>query len=184
MNCRCSSSSALVKREFFKKWIKGLQIYSRFNKEMSILERKKAIKFSADVAIASTRNAATHWSKALVADVETSADGAARTVLEQMLGRKLVEKKALLITCSNKIVRRSRRVVRSRKTSIAEKLVRNRTRVLKRLVPGGQQLDEISLIKETLDYIASLQVQVDVMRHLAAAAAAQRIHHQDQQRSF
>lgn len=180
MKSRCSSSSALVKREFFKKWIKGLQIYSRFNKEMSILERKKAIKFSADVAIASTRNAATHWSKALVADVETSADGAARTVVEQMLGRKLVEKKALLITCSNKIVRRSRRVVRSR----AEKLVRNRTRVLKRLVPGGQQLDEISLIKETLDYIASLQVQVDVMRHLAAAAAAQRIHHQDQQRSF
>lgn len=157
---------------------------------MSILERKKAIKFSADVAIASTGNAATHWSKALVADVETSAavdDGAARTVVEQMLGRKLVAKKALVITCSNKIVRRSRaaahrRVVRSRvgATSIAKKLVRNRTRVLKRLVPGGQELDEISLIKETLDYIASLQVQVDVMRHLAAAA--ERIDHQE--RSF
>lgn len=170
--CRTRNSSALLKQEFFKKWIKGLRIYSNFKKEMTILERKKAIKLSADVAIASTRDAATHWSQALMAEV--SGDGAAsKIVVEQILGRKVAGKKAPTIACSKKIVRRShwrkaRRVVRS-SASIAKKLVRNRTRVLKRLVPGGEEMDGVSLIKETLDYIASLQVQVDVMRHLAAA---------------
>lgn len=181
--CRLySSSAALLKQEFFKKWIKGLQIYSSLKTEMTIFERKRAIKFSADVAIASAGNAASHWRRTLIADVETEAaseGGAARTVVEQILGRKLAEKKAPTIACSKKIVRRSRlsrwrkaaaaaRVVPS--TSIAKKMVRNRTRVLKRIVPGGERLDEMSLIKETLDYVASLQVQVHVMRNLAAAA--------------
>ncbi|KAI3446683.1 hypothetical protein Pfo_003348 [Paulownia fortunei] len=179
MKARKQNSSALLKQEFLKKWIKGLQIYSNFKKEMTILERKKAIKLSADVAIASTRNVTTHWSRALMAGASTDVDGASKIVVEQILGRK-VENKALIITCSKKIVRRSRvahlkkatRVVRPsvKASSIAKKLVKNRTRVLKSLVPGGQQMDESSLIKETLDYIASLQVQVDVMRRLAAAA--------------
>ncbi|KAL1563527.1 transcription factor IBH1-like 1 [Salvia divinorum] len=178
MKARMQMSSSVVKQEFFKKWIKGMQIYSAFNKEMTIMERKRAIKLSADVAIASTRSATTQWSRAVVADVSTSAAGAARAAAEEILGRKLPERKALATTCSKKIVRRShqrrskaaaRGVVRS-SAAIAKKLVRNRTRVLKRLVPGGKKLDEISLIKETLDYIACLQVQVDVMRHLAAAA--------------
>ncbi|KAL8461286.1 hypothetical protein ACS0TY_032672 [Phlomoides rotata] len=140
---------------------------------MTILERKNAIKLSSDVAIASTRTVATHWSQALVADV-SAGGGAAKIVVEQILGRKVIGKKAAsTITCSKKIVRRShwRRVVRSRDvkaSSIAKKLVRNRTRVLKRLVPGGEDMDDVLLIKETLDYIASLQLQVDVMRHLAA----------------
>ncbi|XP_047947371.1 transcription factor IBH1-like 1 [Salvia hispanica] len=177
MKARMQMSSSMVKQEFFKKWIKGMQIHSAFNKEMTIMERKRAIKLSADVAIASTRSAATQWSRAVVAGVSASAAGAARAAAEEILGRKLPERKALAATCSKKIVRRSRQrrskaargVVRS-SAAIAKKLVRNRTRVLKGLVPGGKKLDEISLIKETLDYIASLQVQVDVMRHLAAAA--------------
>ncbi|KAL0337790.1 UNVERIFIED_CONTAM: Transcription factor I-like 1 [Sesamum calycinum] len=183
------NSSALMKQEFLKKWIKGLQIYSNFKKEMTIFERKKAIKLSADVAIASTRNASTHWSRALMSDVSTDdANDAAKIVVEQISGRK-VEKysrsssssKDLMITCSNKILRRSRVASRRRRInrgvgtsvkacSIAKKVVKNRTRVLKSLVPGGQEMDGVCLIKETLDYIASLRVQVDVMRHLAAAA--------------
>lgn len=171
--CRRCNSSALLKQEFFNKWIKGLRIYTNLNKEMTVSERKKAIKLSADVAIASTRNVSTHWSQALMAEV--SGDGAAaKVVVEEISGRKAVtRKKAPTMTCSKKIVRRShvRRVVRSsnvKATCIAKKLVRNRTRVLKRLVPGGEEMDEVSLIKETLDYIASLQVQVDVMRQLVA----------------
>ncbi|KAL2228005.1 UNVERIFIED_CONTAM: Transcription factor IBH1-like 1 [Sesamum indicum] len=178
------NSSALMKQEFLKKWIKGLQIYSSFKKEMTIFERKKAIKLSADVAIASTRNASTHWSRALMSDVSTDdANHAAKIVVAQISGRK-VEKysssKGLMMTCSNKILRRSRVASRCRRTrgvgtsvkarSIARKVVKNRTRVLKSLVPGGQEMDGVCLIKETLDYIASLRVQVDVMRHLAAAA--------------
>lgn len=146
---------------------------------MTTLERKKAIKSSADVAIASTRNATTRWSHALISDV-VSRDATTGMLVEQMLGRKL-EKRAStkLISCSKKILRKShiarrkaRRIVPQSATasSIANKLVKKRTRVLKSLVPGGKDLDEISLIKETLDYIASLRVQVDVMRRFASAA--------------
>ncbi|KAL0345976.1 UNVERIFIED_CONTAM: Transcription factor I-like 1 [Sesamum radiatum] len=180
------NSSALMKQEFLKKWIKGLQIYSNFKKDMTIFERKKAIKLSADVAIASTRNASTHWSRALMTDVSTDdANDAAKIVVEQISGRKAEKysrssSKDLMMTCSNKILRRSRVASRGggrgvgtsvKACSIAKKVVKNRTRVLKSLVPGGQEMDGVCLIKETLDYIASLRVQVDVMRHLAAAAA-------------
>ncbi|KAK4431921.1 Transcription factor I-like 1 [Sesamum alatum] len=188
MKARMPNSSALMKQEFLKKWIKGLQIFSNFKKEMTIFERKKAIKLSADVAIASTRNAATHWSRALMADVSTDdTNDATKSVVEQISGRKVENysssssSKGLMITCSNKILRRSRVASRRQRRragvgtsvkacSIAKKLVKNRTRVLKSLVPGGQEMDGVCLIKETLDYIASLRVQVDVMRHLAAAA--------------
>ncbi|KAL3840633.1 hypothetical protein ACJIZ3_025224 [Penstemon smallii] len=175
-----NSSSALVKQEFLKKWIKGLYIYSNLNKEMSILDRKKAIKLSADIAIASTRNANTHWSRALMTSV-SSRDGTNKMVVEQILGHKVeINKKGLTITnCSKKILRRSRiarqkarksKFVPQKASSIAKKLVKNRTKMLKSLVPGGEELDDISLIKETLDYIVSLRVQVDVMRRFASAS--------------
>jgi hypothetical protein len=48
-------------------------------------------------------------------------------------------------------------------------MVNRRTQVLKSLVPGGEFMDDISLIEETLDYIESLRAQVDVMRTLAKA---------------
>ncbi|KAL0404356.1 UNVERIFIED_CONTAM: Transcription factor I-like 1 [Sesamum radiatum] len=167
-----NSSVFLLKQEFLKKWIKGLHTYSNFNKNMSIMDRKKAIKLSADVAIASTRKPATQWSRALMADIV----GTNRILVEQVLGRKPDMKAASgLMKCSKKILRRSliarRRVVPRRvmeASSIAKKLVKNRTSVLKSLVPGGEGMDEVSLIQETLDYIISLRVQVDVMRRLAA----------------
>ncbi|KAE8657952.1 hypothetical protein F3Y22_tig00116976pilonHSYRG00183 [Hibiscus syriacus] len=46
----------------------GLQRWSFSNKEMGILERKKAIKLSADIAMASARNGTTCWSRALIAN--------------------------------------------------------------------------------------------------------------------
>ncbi|XP_047941303.1 transcription factor IBH1-like 1 [Salvia hispanica] len=171
-----SSSSLMVRQEFCTKWKKGLQIYSAYNKEMTIMERKRAIKLSADVAIAATRSSTTQWSRAVVADVSTSAAGAARIAAEEILGRKLSTERR------KKIVRRRRRrkgAVSSSAAAVAKRVVWNRRRVLKRLIPGSgwKKLDETSLIKETLDYIASLQVQVDVMRHLANAAETC-LHHQ------
>lgn len=136
---------------------------------MSVFERKKAIKISADVAIASTRvNPTTRWSRALL----------------QQISGKLVNSeknnnsnhKKPLITCTKKILKRSklsRRVVRGRSSarSISRRLVKNKTRVLRSLVPGGEQIeDDVSLIRETLDYIAFLRVQVAVMTRIADAA--------------
>ncbi|KAK4415122.1 Transcription factor I-like 1 [Sesamum alatum] len=177
----CNSAVLLLKQEFLKKWIKCLHTYSNnFNKNTSILDRKKAIKLSADVAIASTRKPTTQWSRAVMANVVVSGDATNRILVEQVLGRKVdmtaTSGLIMKMKCSKKILRRSlmarKRVVPGRRameaSSIAKKLVKNRTRVLKRLVPGGEGMDEVSLIQETLDYIVSLRVQVDVMRRLAA----------------
>ncbi|XP_075499036.1 transcription factor IBH1-like 1 [Primulina tabacum] len=177
MKSRMQNSS--LKQEFLKNWIKGLQLHANFNKNTTIFERSKAIKLSADIAIASTRNSTTRWSRALIADA--SRDESNKTLIEKISGRDVPHKASFgLIRCSKKILKRSRvaREVRAKKavspsvvaSLIAKKLVKSRTRVLKRLVPGGEDMDEISLIKETIDYIVSLRVQVDVMGRMAKAA--------------
>lgn len=168
-----------LKQEFLKNWIKGLQLHTNFNKNTTILERRKAIKLSADIAIASTRNSTTRWSRALIADAYR--DESNKTLIEKISGREVPHRSSFgLIRCSKKILKRSRvaRQVRARRavppsvgaSLIAKKLVKSRTRALKRLLPGGEDMDEISLIKETIDYIVSLRVQVDVMGRVANAA--------------
>ncbi|CBI36613.3 unnamed protein product, partial [Vitis vinifera] len=73
-----------LKKEFLKKWIMGLQLCSSSKKEMSFLERKKAIKLSADVAMASARNATTRWSRALISNAskDDSNKGLVECILE------------------------------------------------------------------------------------------------------
>ncbi|KAL6520693.1 hypothetical protein OROMI_032253 [Orobanche minor] len=198
MKASRTRDSALLKQEFLKKWIKGLHLYNNCNKDnMGILDRKKAIKLSADVAMASTRKGTTHWSQALIHDVVSSTNGTNRNIVEQIIGHKLVRKNSnsnsrastscsgtgSTITCSKRILKRSRVIISSRRkarrsvaprsvkpSSIARTIMKNKTRVLKSLVPGGDKMDERCLIQETLDYIVSLRVQVDVMRFLANAA--------------
>lgn len=177
--------SRMLKQEFVKKWIMGLQICSASKKEMSVLERKKAIKLSADLAMASTRNGSTNWSRALIANASKENDNT--TLVDQILGKdsESMIKRASNpsafrdergTTCRGKKMLRNRccGIRRAKKMaasagSIAKKLVKKRTQVLKRLVPGGESMDEFSLMEETLDYILSLRAQVDVMRHFANA---------------
>ncbi|KAK4374956.1 hypothetical protein RND71_005633 [Anisodus tanguticus] len=179
-----------LKQEFLKKWIKGLQICSATKKKMSLMERKKAIKLSADIAMASTRKSTTYWSHALMANA--SKDDTNKIIIENVLGdddnnsKRIIFKKASMgislsqkgIISSKKIVKKSCKISR-RATKIispniiAKKMVKKRTQVLKSLVPGGEYMDDASLIKETLDYIISLRVQVDIMRHLANNASHQ-----------
>ncbi|XP_022135325.1 transcription factor IBH1-like 1 [Momordica charantia] len=160
----CNPST--LRREFLKKWMMGLQILSNNGcGSMTVSERKKAIKLSADIALASSRDCATRWSRAVIAGA------VGRSVYCQKAKNKLQ-------SGSKKILKRSRRVWR-RKTScsrkpaaaesVARRLVEKRTKILRGLVPGGEFMDEISLIEETLDYISALQAQVDVMRCLATA---------------
>lgn len=147
---------------------------------MSILERKKAIKLSADLAMASTRNGRTSWSRAVIANASSESDK--RILAEKILQgpeSEILLKKVSAMSVrmrSKKIVKRSRRSVRRSvpqkalaTNSIAKRLVQKRTHVLKSLVPGGEFMDEICLIEETLDYIAYLRAQVDVMRCIATA---------------
>ncbi|KAK6248147.1 hypothetical protein QUC31_019712 [Theobroma cacao] len=181
-------SPGSLKQEFLKKWIMGFQRCSSSKKSMSVLDRKKAIKLSADIAMASARKGTTCWSRALIASA--SKDGSDKHLVEQILGpeseRLILMKKFSTgaLVCSKrirskKILKRSCGIRRTRKcapqaalaSSIAKRLVRKRTQVLKSLIPGGEFMNEVSLIEETLDYIISLRAQVDVMRSLAIASA-------------
>jgi len=47
--------------------------------------------------------------------------------------------------------------------------VRKRTKVLRKMIPGGELLDEISLLQEAMDYVAHLHAQVDVLRRISNA---------------
>nr|XP_009798191.1 PREDICTED: uncharacterized protein LOC104244466 [Nicotiana sylvestris] len=179
-----------LKLEFLKKWIQGLKAYNGTKKEMSIMERKKAIKLSADVAMASTRNSkTTYWSHALIANYASKDVNNKSSIVAHILGDEYSEriKKAAIMRLamsqksfrSKKILKKSCSISRKTKQmapriglahGIARKLVKKRTQVLQTLVPGGEYMDDdMSLIKEALDYILSLRVQVDVMRHLANA---------------
>ncbi|XP_059461227.1 transcription factor IBH1-like 1 [Corylus avellana] len=177
-------SSSSLKQEFLKKWIMGLQRCTSSNKNMSILERKKAIKLSADLAMAAARNGRTSWSRAVIANAARESDKRllAEKILQgqesEMLLKKVSNMSAVIrnrrIIRSKKILKRSRRRTTSEPqkvlaSSIAKRLVQKRTHILKSLVPGGEFMDEISLIEETLDYIAYLRAQVDVMRCIATS---------------
>ncbi|XP_047951384.1 transcription factor IBH1-like 1 [Salvia hispanica] len=152
-----------LKQEFLEKWRKGLQIGSKSKEDSTILETKDAIKLSADVAIAATRNAGTRWRQALLCDV-VSKNLTNKHVVEQILGYKLKNTAAttrLTTACTRRILRRGQNHRRRK---------RSRSRALRKLVPGGEEMDGVLLLQETLDYIVSLRAQVDVMRRLASIA--------------
>ncbi|KAJ6857260.1 transcription factor bHLH148-like isoform X1 [Populus alba x Populus x berolinensis] len=172
-----------LKQQFLKKWILGLQVCGSGKQNMSILERKKAIQLSADIALACTRDGRTCWSRALIANASKHDDN--KVLVQHMLApeserlkkasiglvmdnKRVTWKKILKRCCCIKRVRKSEPQVVLAK-SIAKRMVNRRAQVLKSLVPGGEFMDDISLIEETLDYIESLQAQVDVMRTLAKA---------------
>ncbi|PSS04312.1 Transcription factor like [Actinidia chinensis var. chinensis] len=166
-----------LKQEILKKWVMGLQICSSSTKEMTILERKKAIKLSADIAMASARNASNYWSRALISNASKKDEN--KALLDHILGcdlEKIKKKSSIVSIKRKKIVLRSKKILKKRVKNIgvasyiAKRLVKKRTQLLKRLVPGGESMDELSLMEETLDYIVSLRAQVDVMRHLANAS--------------
>uniref|UniRef100_A0A6N2M550 IBH1-like N-terminal domain-containing protein n=1 Tax=Salix viminalis TaxID=40686 RepID=A0A6N2M550_SALVM len=172
------------KQQFLKKWIMGLQVCGSGKQNMTILERKEAIKLSADIALASARDGRTRWSRATIANASKHDDN--KDLVQHLLApeseslkkssiglvvrdnKRVRCKKILKWSCCVKRVRKSVSQVVLAK-SIAKRMVNRKTRVLKSLVPGGEFMDDICLIEETLDYIESLRAQVDVMRTLAKA---------------
>ncbi|KAF5789456.1 putative transcription factor bHLH family [Helianthus annuus] len=179
-------TSSKLTKEFTKKWVKGLQICCSSKKDMDVLERKKKIKLCADIALASAKNATTSWSIALISEAKKNDEN--EILVDNLLGPESRFKQQKIIrqmnSChkrvrSKKILKKSCSISQRMKKMgppksnlaayIAKRLVKKRTQVLQRLVPGGESMDEFSLIKEALDYILSLRVQVDVMRNLANA---------------
>ncbi|CAL0325609.1 unnamed protein product [Lupinus luteus] len=181
-------NSSSVKQEFLRKWITYLRNYSSQKKNMSMVERKNAIKLSADLAMASTRDETTRWSKALISN--PSRDHNKKVLTGYILdssphhSEKVARKnmKNLSPSCSKRV--RSRKIMRTSRTmihrsnkerviasSIAKRLkIRKRIRRLKNLLPGGEFIDDVCLFEETLDYIESLRAQVEVMKCLITAS--------------
>ncbi|GJY03403.1 transcription factor IBH1-like protein 1 [Tanacetum coccineum] len=153
---------------------------------MNTMERKKKVKLCADIAMASAKTTPTSWSNALISNARKCEQGT--VLVDKLIGpesqlklqkvsnnmisfHKRVQCKKILKRSCN-AAKKTKRVGDSRlnvASIIAKRLVKKRTKVLKRLVPGGESVDEFSLIKEALDYILSLKVQVDVMRSVVNA---------------
>lgn len=162
-----------VKEEFLKKWIKGLQTYDACKREMNVTERKNAIKLSADIAMASTTTTKqcppAIWRRSVMAAMKSKHAAAADMKKRRRMRRR----------CLMKRIRRGKRKASNSKykaaaaSCSAKRLVKKRSAVLKGLIPGGECMeDDNTLIKETLDYILALRLQVDVMRHLASASSS------------
>lgn len=170
-----------LKQEFLRRWIRGLRKYSSKKKDMNLLERKKVIKLSADLAMASTRDKTTHWSRALIANASRDSGGGGdkglpehrltcspqNNISSPPCRRHRMRSRKILIR-RNRTARRGKEKVTA--SFIAKRLVQKRTRRLKSLLPGGEFMDDVSLVEETLDYIQSLRAQVEVMRCLVSAS--------------
>jgi hypothetical protein len=169
---------------------------------MSLQQRKRAIKASADIAMAaSARGGGARWPQAVLAS-SSSSSPSARPPSSPPPGKK---KKNARGVCKKKVVRRSclhhtrRRRRRDGSTAgasssslarttaamattlgscreIARRLVRKRTTVLRKMIPGGELLhDEISLLHEAVDYVAHLHAQVDALRRISNAVQRARL---------
>ncbi|PKU67954.1 Transcription factor bHLH147 [Dendrobium catenatum] len=122
----------------------------------------RAIKDAADSALALTARGQTRWSRSL------------------LFGR--CRRRKVLLKSGGKI--RRRRPPRPTRKFVSEagiepqppvlkgKKVRDRLRVLSRLVPGCRKLSAPILLEETADYVAALEMQVKTMRALADALSA------------
>ena len=145
---------------------------------ISLQERKRAIKSSADIAMAAARGGGARWPRAILASSSSSSLSSRPAMCKSPAGK---------ARRCNRIVRRCFRARRSRdgagacsrartatammtSAEVARRLVRKRTKVLRKMIPGGELLDEISLLQEAMDYVAHLHAQVDVLRRISNAA--------------
>ncbi|KAG1334914.1 transcription factor bHLH149-like [Cocos nucifera] len=115
----------------------------------------RVVKEAADSALALTARGQSRWSRAI------------------LFGR--CRRRKLLLKAGGKIWRRRTRPARKAAVpppppaALKGKKVRDRLRVLSRLVPGCRKLSAPSLLEEAVDYVAALEMQVKAMRALADA---------------
>ncbi|XP_058113918.1 transcription factor IBH1-like [Magnolia sinica] len=172
-------ASNSFKSLFLKKFLLGLQQGDLSSKNMSFLERKNAIKLSSDIALASARDGV-KWSRALIANISKHEKN--KILVQKILGvefdcvtkpyygspmcKRVKSKMILRKSCATCRIRKRapRRILAS---ALAKRMVSKRTQMLKSLIPGGEFMDEFSLLVEGIDYIHSLRAQVEVMQRLA-----------------
>ncbi|RCV05209.1 hypothetical protein SETIT_1G064600v2 [Setaria italica] len=137
---------------------------------MSLHERKRAIKSSADIAMATARGGGARWPRAILASSSMPCKSP-----EKVRRCKRIVRRCQLRTRRSRggtgsgasLARTAAAAISS--GEIARRLVRKRTKVLRKMIPGGELLDEISLLHEAMDYVAHLHAQVDVLRRISNA---------------
>ncbi|KAF8783836.1 hypothetical protein HU200_000276 [Digitaria exilis] len=139
----------------------------------SLHERKRAIKSSADIAMATARGAGARWPRAILAALSSSSSppGKARRckrIVRRCLRARRSSRDGGGGAGASSLARSTAAMMSS--GDMARRLVRKRTKVLRKMIPGGELLlDEVSLLHEAMDYVAHLHAQVDVLRRISNA---------------
>ncbi|CAD6251672.1 unnamed protein product [Miscanthus lutarioriparius] len=150
---------------------------------MSLQQRKCAIKSSADIAMATARGGGARWPQAVLASSSSpsrrpskpsSSPGkkkknthVCKKIVRQCLHTRRRWRAGTGASSLARTTSTTTAMIGSRE--IARRLVRKRTKVLSKMIPGGELLDEISLLHEAVDYVAHLHAQVDVLRRISNA---------------
>ncbi|AQK52065.1 hypothetical protein Zm00014a_003388 [Zea mays] len=181
------------RKAFTAQLLRSLRAAGQASKSLGLRERRDAVRLSSDVALALAASARAPrsppaWARALVARhaAERRNEALLRRVLDGA-GYELAAARARKDARSRRVVRRSRRVCsrgggagRKRRSLLlaaggggrcaamaaARRMVRARLRVLRSLVPGAEAMRGLSLLSETLDYVACLKTQVELMQCL------------------
>jgi hypothetical protein len=161
------------KRELLKNLLRSLRARATdarpFN-AMSVQERKRAVKSSADFAMAAACGAGARWPKTILAAAALAGTSSSNN-----------PSSCNKVTSSS----RCRRVVRrcfieksrgpaagalASSVDVARRLVRRRTMALRKVIPGADAaMDEASLLREAMDSVVHLRAQVDVLRRVSEA---------------
>ncbi|TVU42239.1 hypothetical protein EJB05_08633, partial [Eragrostis curvula] len=182
------------KKAFMEQLLLGLRAAGQASKSMGLRERRDAVRLSSDVAMALASSSArgappphgatASWARALVA--RHAAERRNEALLRRIMGGAGYEMALAAAAAargrkdarSRRIVRRSRRVLsagRKKRTAsggggggamAARRMVKARMKVLRTLVPGADGLRGFSLLSETLDYVACLKTQVELLQCL------------------
>ncbi|KAF0902789.1 hypothetical protein E2562_019118 [Oryza meyeriana var. granulata] len=165
-----SSTGKPFKQAFLKNLLLSLQDCSRSTplNAMSLHERKRAVKSSADIAMAAARGGGARWPKTILPPASSS--------MRMTDARKAQRCRRIVRRCCGHKRRSGRRryaaaaggVITS-SGEVARRLVRRRTMALRKVIPGGDAMDEASLLREAMDYVVHLRAQVDVLRRVSEA---------------
>ncbi|KAK3130966.1 hypothetical protein QOZ80_6BG0500290 [Eleusine coracana subsp. coracana] len=168
-NCTTGKSSTAFKQELLKNLLRGLRARTdacAFS-AMSVHERKRAVKSSADVAMAAARGVGARWPKAILAAAAASTSSNRSSCQVRSSRFRRVARRCFF--------REKRRgpaagVAAASSVDVARRLVRRRTMALRKVIPGGDAaMDEASLLREAMDYVVHLRAQVDVLRRVSEA---------------
>ncbi|RLN12761.1 hypothetical protein C2845_PM09G20320 [Panicum miliaceum] len=141
---------------------------------MSLQERKRAVKCSADEAMAAAGGARARWPEAVLAAAAAAASSGsspgarceARRSRCKRVVRRCVGAKRMRRGC----YAAAKNAAAATSSDVARRLVRRRTVALRKVIPGGDAArDEAALLREAVDYVVHLRAQVNVLRRVSAA---------------